>query len=300
MRTLLLCLVLAAPARADEPVRVCATTPNLASLVRIVGGDRVRVHSFTRAGEDPHHVEAKPSYVRKLHDAELLFAIGLELEIGWLPVLQQSARNPRVQAGEPGFVDCSRAVEALEVPRGAIDRSMGDVHAPGTPHYLLDPERGRAVARLIRDKLAATRPGSREHFASRCKAFEKRLSARAEDWKEKLGRFSGAPVVVDHTAWIYLLERFGLKRAVALEPKPGVRPSARHLKRVAETVKEKNVRVVIRSPSFPAKSADWVARATGARVVVLAHQVGALEEAGDYVALLDENVRRLAAALKDE
>lgn len=296
---LLLALLPASAGAAPKPLRVCATTPDLASLARTVGGSHVELTVFTRGAEDAHFVEARPSFVRALHRADVLLLIGLDLEIGWLPVLVNNARNSRVLPGEPGYVDVSRDIEAREIPKGPVDRSMGDVHVRGNPHYLLDPLNAKTAARRIRDVLIRRRPDAREDFERGYNDFSKRIDERLEQWKKLLDPYRGTEVVTDHRVWTYFLHRFGLRTVGTLEPKPGVRPTSRHLAALIQRMREKKVRAILTVPYFDRRYADVVAQKTGARVVDLAHQPGAVPGAKDYLATIDHNVRALAAALKE-
>jgi len=293
-------LLLLAPALADEkPLRVCATTPDLAALAREVGGAHVAVKSFARGREDPHFVEAKPSHIRALNRADLLLLVGLDLEVGWLPVLVANARNRGVLKGRPGHVDVSTVIDVKGVPRGPVDRSMGDVHAYGNPHYLLDPNNAKRAAERIRDALVRLRPSAKKTFAERSADFARRVDERLSQWRKALAPYRGREVVTDHKAWRYFLERFGLVSAGALEPKPGVQPTTRHLLELVRSMRARKVRTILTVPYFDRRYADFVAENTGARVVVLAHQTGALPGADDYLKTIDVNVRRLAEAMKE-
>ncbi len=317
------------------PLKVCATTTDLGSLAREIGGDRAAVTTFVKGTEDPHFLEAKPSFIKAASEADLFIQVGLELEVGWAPAILQNARNARIQPGSPGFLDVSAAITPLEVPTGMIDRSMGDVHAAGNPHYLADPVNGIRVARLIADRLGALRPADRAGFESRYAAFRQRVGAalvgeplakkyEAEKlailfetgrldsfldtqgdrallggWLGMLSGHAGAKAVADHNLWPYFARRFGITVVGFLEPKPGVAPTTRHLQGVIEAMQRDRVRVILTSPYFDPRHAAFVAEQTGAKVVALAHQVGGQPGTDDYVAMCDYNVRRLAAALAE-
>jgi ABC-type Zn uptake system ZnuABC Zn-binding protein ZnuA len=327
--SLLLICVAASGARA-EALRVVATTPDLADLARQVGGDAVTVTSLAKGPQDVHFVEPRPSFVKELHRAELLIQAGMQLESGWLPTLLQAARNPAVQPGGAGFLDASTAIVAREVPRAPLDRSAGDVHPDGNPHYLPDPLNGLRVAGAIRDRLAALRPEQAEAFAARHDAFAAalverlvgadlagrrapaeiaaaveggRLPALLAETGATLGGWLGAvaalprrQAVEDHRAWIYLAERFDLELVAALEPLPGIAPTTRHLQAVIERMRADGVSLVLATAYFSPRHAEFVAQQTGARVVELAHQVGSRPGADDYLATVDHNVRALVGA----
>jgi zinc/manganese transport system substrate-binding protein len=328
-------LAVSAAMPAQEPLRVCATTPDLGVLAAAVGGDAVRVTTFVRGPEDPHFVTARPSMIKELSKADVLVEIGLELEIGWLPVLVEGCRNGRVQAGQPGRIDASSAIDELGVPSGPVDRSHGDVHARGNPHYLLDPVCGLQVGALLRDRFGALRPASAAAFAAGYTALRERLCAamvgpelarlyefeaeklaalfaagrlvetlRAQGDSEKLGGWfasllplRGSKVVADHDVYRYFTARFGVEVVDFLEPKPGVAPSTQHLQRVVERMRSSDVRALLCSPYFEPSHAEFVAKATGVALARMVHQVGALPGVLDYAAAIDHNVRALAAAL---
>lgn len=327
---LLLALLAAAPSTVlAGPLRVAATTPDLASLVERVGGDEVALTSFVRGGQDPHFIEARPSFIRDLSRADLFVHVGLQLESGWAPTLLRNARNPRIQPGAEGNLDASAVVPRLGVPSGVVDRSMGDVHAGGNPHYLTDPVNGMRVARAVRDRLAALRPEAAAGFAERTRVFEEELARRlvgteavsrhgapalvsalledrlegllgeapAGGWLGVMHPHRGRPVVADHDLWPYFAKRFGIEVIAFLEPLPGITPTTRHLSEVAEQIRQRGVRAILSASYFHPRYAEKLAAATGARVVPMANQVGARPGVDDYLQMLDWNVRKLADAL---
>jgi ABC-type Zn uptake system ZnuABC Zn-binding protein ZnuA len=319
-----------------EPLQVCGTTPDLGALTQEVGGDRVRLTVFVKPTEDPHFAEARPSYVRALNEADLFIQIGLDLETGYAPLLLQQARNPRILQGTQGFLDASVAIDRrLDVPTGAVDRSMGDVHAAGNPHFLLDPLRGLAVARLIAQRLAVLRPESKTYFDERLADFQRRLftalvgpglAARYGDDVPKLallyrnGKLAsfldeqrqraelggwlaamlphlGARAVDDHPIWSYFAETFGLRIVAHLEPLPGVPPTTKHLERVIEAIRAQGVRIVLASAYYDPRYARLVAESTGAKVLAMANQVEAVPAAKTYLDMVTYNVERVVSAL---
>jgi ABC-type Zn uptake system ZnuABC Zn-binding protein ZnuA len=319
-----LAFALCAASALAEPLRIVTSVPDLADLARQVGGDELEVESLVRGPQDPHFIDPRPTFVRRLHDADLYVEMGLGLEIGWSPVLLQSARNAKVRPGGEGYVDASRAVAPLEVPAGAVDRSQGDVHVGGNPHYLSDPLNGVRVARLLAERLAAARPAAAAKFAEGAAGFERALLERlvgaelaarvpaaeliaqieggrlAEAPRGWLGRLAGARGVLavqDHRLWPYFARRFGLELVAELEPIPGIAPTTSHLTEVVGLVKARGVRLLLASPYFDPRHARTVADRTGIPVVMLAHQVGALPGADDYLATVERNVRAVAEAL---
>jgi ABC-type Zn uptake system ZnuABC Zn-binding protein ZnuA len=319
-----LLLAFALPAAA-EPLRVVTSTPDLADLARRVGGDAVEAESLVKGAQDPHFIEARPTFVRRLHDADLYVEVGLQLELGWSPKLLQGARNPRVRPGGDGYVDASRAIAPLEVPTRAFDRSQGDVHPGGNPHYLSDPVNGLRVARLLRDRLTALAPGSQAQFAANTAAFERELLTRlvgealaseqspdallaAIDggtlrspggWLARLSNANGVAAIQDHRIWPYFAKRFGIRLVAELEPQPGIAPTTSHLTRVVGIAEREHVRMLLASPYFDPRHARTVAERTGIPVVTLGHQVGSLPGADDYLSLIEENVTRVEQALRD-
>lgn len=320
----------------DGPIRVFATTPDLAALTHEVGGDEVSLTIVVKGPEDPHHAEAKPSLIRALHDAELFVQNGLDLEAGYAPLLLQQARNPAVQPGSPGFLDASLVMGgALDKPTGVIDRSMGDLHPGGNPHYLLDPLRGVAVARAIATKLGDLRPAKREAFDARFEAFQKtvwsalvgeplavkygsdvaklallfqhgKLGSFLEQqgerdklggWLAALLPYVGAKAVDDHPIWAYFSDRFGLRVIGHLEPLPGVPPTTKHLEEIIGTMRADDVRIVLASAYYDPRYAQFVSDATKAAVLRMANQVEAVPAASSYVAMIDYDVQQVATAL---
>ena len=290
-------LAVFAPAAPAAPLRVIATTEDLASLVREVGGDRVAVEAIARGYQDPHFVEAKPSFILKLNRAELLVVVGRDLEAGWLPPLVQQSRNAKIQPGAPGYLDASAGARVLDVPTGPVTRAMGDVHPQGNPHYWLDPGNGRRIAQAIQGRLAALRPADAAHFAARYADFDGRLGAAEKRWDAAMAPFRGAKVVTYHRSWSNLVDRFGLQVVGFVEPRPGVPPSPAHTFALMQEMKRAGVKALLVEPYFDSKTPASIARETGAKVVVLPPSVGGVPEAKDYIALFDHLVGLLAGAL---
>ena len=328
-----LACLFASASLAAEPLRVCATVPELGSLAEEVGGTEVTVTVFTKGTESPHFTVPKPSFIKALHACHAYVQIGLELEIGWAPPLLQSARNTAVAPGGAGYIDASEVIPALGVPSGQVDRSMGDVHPGGNPHYLLDPLNGLRVAALLRDRFTALRPEAEQHFAARYADFRQRLGAalvgealslkydfeklallaehgRLVDFLDSQGDaallagwlgmarpLAGTKAVAEHDAWAYFAARFGLQLVAFLEPIPGVPPSTSHVGAVIERMLAEQIGVVLAIAYYDPRYARFVSEKTGATVVAMAHQVGARPGAGDYLSMTDYNVRQLATML---
>jgi ABC-type Zn uptake system ZnuABC Zn-binding protein ZnuA len=315
-----------------KPIQVCATVPELGNLAQEIGGDQVKIIVFAKSQEDPHFIEAKPSFIKALSQADLFLQIGMELEIGYAPVLLQNARNSRVLTGAPGDVDCSKVITPMEVPTGIVDRSMGDVHPAGNPHYLLDPLNGLRVARLVRDRLTELRPEKKPFFEERYMAFyrkigdalvgeklarkyefekiallyeegklepflkEQKEEGSLSGWLGMMLPYRGSKVVSDHNLWPYIARRFGISLVGFLEPKPGISPTTKHLQALVEMMKAERIKVILSSPYFEIRYAQFVSKNTGAKIVLLAHQVGSRPGTDNYLSMTNYNVRQLVAA----
>lgn len=293
-------VLLAAPGlRAAGPLNVVTTTEDLAAIAREVGGDRVKVEALSRGYQDPHFVEAKPSFVLKLNKADLLIAVGRELELGWLPPLITQSRNAKIQPGANGYLDASLTARILEIPTGQITRAMGDVHPQGNPHYWLDPSNGRRVAQAVARKLSSLRPDDAAYFAQREADFAKRLAAAEKRWDALMAPYKGTKVVTYHRSWPNFAERFGLNVIGYVEPRPGIPPSPSHTLDLIREMKRQNVKLILVEPYFDLKTPKAVARETGARVVVLLPSVGGEKGVDDYIKLFDQDVDKLVAAIRE-
>jgi ABC-type Zn uptake system ZnuABC Zn-binding protein ZnuA len=292
----LLALGFSAPLRAA--VNVVASTEDLAALTREVGGDKVKVDFIGRGYQDPHFVEAKPSFILKLHSADLLVLVGRELEIGWLPPLIQQSRNAKIQQGADGYLDASLTARILEIPTGQITRAMGDVHPLGNPHYWLDPENGRRIAKAIELKLASAAPADASYFASRYADFDKRLAEGEKRWDAAVAPYKGLKIVTYHRSWPNFCERFGLEVIGYVEPRPGIPPSPSHTIELIQEMKRQNVKILLVEPYFDLKTPNSVGRETGAKVLVMPPSVGGVKEITDYVGLFDYDINLLISAIK--
>jgi ABC-type Zn uptake system ZnuABC Zn-binding protein ZnuA len=290
--------VLAASLPAAAPLRVVTTTEDLAALTREVGGDRVEVTALARGYQDPHFVEPKPSFILAVNRADLLIAVGRELEVGWLPTLITSGRNARVQPGAPGYLDASQNVRILDIPVGQVTRAMGDVHSQGNPHYWLDPNNGRRIAQAIRDRLSQLASAEGAYFAARYDAFDKRLAAAEARWDAALAPYAGTKVVTYHRSWPNLMERWKLNVIGYVEPKPGIPPSPSHTLQLMTEMKAQGVKLIIVEPYFDKKTPQAIAAQVGGVVLELAPSVGAQPSIRDYIGLFDHDVAALAGALR--
>jgi zinc/manganese transport system substrate-binding protein len=290
-------IILTATSVGAAPLRVVTTTSDLAALARAVGGEEVKVVSLARGDQDPHYVPAKPSLSRKLSDGDLLVYVGLELEIGWLPLLVQASRNPKVQSGRPGSLAASQGIDILEVPQGEVSRAEGDVHPEGNPHYWLDPRNGRVIARVIAERLGELRPGSRSTFTANLQAFEDELDRRLAGWEEHLAPLRGVAVVADHKQWEYLAGWAGFRLVDYIEPRPGIPPGPRHLLRLAERMKEEKVVAVIYADFWSPNTAEETADRGGTTAVRLPASVGSRPGIDSYFDLFDVLVGELAGVV---
>jgi len=285
------------PALAAGKLQIVTTTTDLAAIAREIGGERVEVLALAAGFQDPHFVDAKPSYLLKLQKADLFVAVGLELEIGWAPQLLENARNAKILAGGTGFVDASEGIRRLNVPTSA-DRSAGDIHPHGNPHYWLDPANGHRIAANIARGLERVDAAGAADYRKALAAFDARLDAALARWATEGAALKGLPVVAYHDSWPYFAERFGLRITGFAEPKPGIPPSGRYIAELAEAMKRDGVAIILMSTFYDQKTANLLAKLSGAKVVTLANSVEGLPEAKDYVGLFDVNVARLAAAAK--
>ena len=278
-------------------VDVVTTTPDLGALAREIGGDRVDVKSLAKSTEDPHFVDAKPSHIVTLNRADLLVEGGAELEQGWMPPLLDNARNSKIAAGAPGRVTASTGIRMLEIP-ATLDRSRGDVHALGNPHFLIDPKNAKIVAANIAQHLAQVDPAGAATYAANLKKFNAEVDARAAGWDKALAPFKGAKIVTYHNDFVYFADRFGLKVVGTLEPKPGIAPSPAHIAEIIQTMKSQDAHVVLVQPYQNRKTAETVARQTSATVLDVSQQPGAMKNTDTYIALMDNLVTTVANGLR--
>ena len=318
-------------AEGGDKVRVVTTTTDLAAIARAVGGDKVEVTAIATGREDPHFIAAKPSYMMAARKADLWIRVGLELEIGYEELILEGSRNPKIRLTTSGHLDASEGVLRLEVPTQKIDRSMGDIHPLGNPHYWTDPLNGRIVAKSIGRRLASLAPEHADYFTGQTKSFQRQLDERMfgtelvhaiggsklwalllknrleevvnqpgqpplGGWLGALRPYAGQKVVTYHRSWSYFAKRFGLMVAAELEPKPGIPPSPGHVAEVIERVQTDKIKVLLMEPFYSRKAPDLVASQTGITVVECANSVGGQPEATDYLTLVDNIVNRVIEA----
>ena len=327
-------VVFLSPAALAAPLRVVATTPDLGSIVREIGGNEIALVVLSKGTENPHFVEAKPSFIKDLSQADLFVEAGMELESAWTSVLLKNCRNERVQPGAKGYLDAATVIAPLETPTGVLDRALGDVHPAGNPHYLLDPLNGVKVAELIARRLADLRPGGAATFQASADAFRKKVYARlvgptlaakydaaklallyekgkladflkAQGDEKALGGwlgamlpYSGAKAVGDHDLWPYFAKRFGLVMVGFLEPKPGIAPTTHHLQEIIALMKTQGAKLILASAYYDPRHAEFVAKNSGARVATMANMVDARPGTGDYVSMTDYNIRQITGGAR--
>jgi zinc/manganese transport system substrate-binding protein len=282
---------------AGSKINVVTTLPDLKSITEFIGGDKVDVFAIATGYQNPHFVDPKPSYILKLTKADMFVTVGLDLEVGWVPPLLNSARNLKIQKGSDGYVDASANVPLLQVP-SSVNRAEGDIHIYGNPHYWIDPARGKQIAQVIFQGLIKVSPENQNYFQANLKSFSDNIDTKTKEWISKMMPYKGSKIIAYHNEWCYFEERFGLQIVDFLEPKPGIPPTPGQLAKVIGEIKRDNIKVIISSPYFTTESADLVARQTGAKVVVLATSVGADKSIKNYFDLFDYDINKLVDAFK--
>jgi zinc/manganese transport system substrate-binding protein len=316
-----------------KPLRIVATISDLGDITRAIAGDRAVVSVICEGDRDAHYLQARPSFIMLAREADLWIRNGMDLEIGWEPVILDGARNPAIRVGSPRHLDASENVLKLEVPTQRVTRALGDVHPSGNPHYLLDPLNGRIVAETIAQRLIKIDAAHAETYRTNLAAFQRALDGRmfgaelvqrfggsalwarqlqgtldgflAENnaagqlggWTARMRPLRGRRIVTYHKNWSYFANRFGIEVAIELEPKPGIPPSPAHLSRVVELIKEQGITTILQAPIYPTRASERVAAQTGAKLLVRAHAVGGLPAAKDYLSMIDEVVTGLAETL---
>ena len=296
----LILLAASLPLCSFAKLNVVATTAEYGAIAREIGGDHVTVTTLGKPTEDPHFVDAKPSFIVKLNRADALIEGGAELEIGWLPPLLEGARNSKLDVGQPGRIQCSPGIRMLEVP-ATLDRSKGDIHAAGNPHFMTDPENGKIAAKEICDAFCKIDNSSADYYQANLARFTQKLDAKLVEWQKRLTPFRGKRIVTYHNSWVYFGERFGLKIDLFLEPKPGIPPTPANLAHVKAVMKEENIGVFIVEPYLDRRTAETIAQDTGATIVDVAQFPGGVKGTeGGYIELVDYLVNSIAQALEQK
>ena len=290
-------LAFSAPAFAAK-LNVVSTLQDFASIAESIGGNRVETYALAKGYQDPHFVEAKPSFIVRLSRADLWIAAGLELEIGYLPPLIDQSRNARIHPGNPGYLDASTGCDILQRPTGQVTRAMGDVHPYGNPHYWTDPDNGRIIARSIAARLTELDPSGKATFDANLAAFETKLAAKEKEWDATMAPYGGTKIVTFHDSWPNFAKHFKLVVAGHVEPKPGIPPSPSHTLEIINLIQRQKIPVILVEPYFDSKTPNFIASKTGAAVVIFYPSVGGIPEIKDYFGLFDRNIGAFVAAMK--
>jgi ABC-type Zn uptake system ZnuABC Zn-binding protein ZnuA len=289
------CLALASPGYAEDRIQVVTTTTDLRSLTEAVGGERVAAVSLVPANMDAEDYQPKPQDVLRLKNARLLVRVGLDYDL-WVDRPLAQAGRAEIRRGGPAYVDASFGIAVLELRGMSVGPSDGHAHGSGNPHYWLDPKNAEIITGTLLEALARIDPANAAAYETNRQVFLARLNAKLAEWETKLAPLQGMPIVAYHNSWPYFARRFRLDFVGFVETKPGVPPSPSHLAGIVKTMRERNVRIVVREPQEPERDVAFVASKTGALVVKLAASVGALPRTDDYIALFDANVEALTSA----
>jgi len=296
----LLGVALLVPSAAEaKKLQVITTLTDLAELTQEVGGDKVDVEALAKGYQDPHFVEPKPSFLLKLRHADLLVLVGLDLEIGWLPPLITQSGNGKIQPGGQGYLDASQFSQILEIPGGNLTRAEGDVHPLGNPHYWLDPDNGRRIAKGIAAKLAEMDPPDQAYFQQREQDFEKRLAEAEKRWEAQMAPYRGRKIVTYHRSWPNFAKHFGLDVIGYVEPRPGIPPTPSHTLELVNLMKRENVKIELIEPYFDLKTPNSIASMTNGKVVQIMPSVGGKPEITDYFKLFDYDINLLIQAFQE-
>jgi zinc/manganese transport system substrate-binding protein len=288
------------PSQAEaKKLKVITTLTDLASLTQEVGGDKVDVEALAKGYQDPHFVDPKPSFLLKLRNADVLILVGLDLEIGWLPPLITQSGNGKIQPAGPGYLDASQFAQILEIPQGNVTRAEGDVHPLGNPHYWLDPDNGRRMAKGIAAKLSSLDPEDQAYFQQREQDFEKRLADADKKWLAQMAPYRGRKVVTYHRSWPNFAKHFNLDVIGYIEPRPGIPPTPSHTIDLVNQMKRENVKIELIEPYFDSKTPNSIASMTNGKVVVLMPSVGGKPEITDYFKLFDYDIALLVKAFEE-
>lgn len=293
----LFCLFLSSPSFAADKINILTTTADLKSIAESVGGDLVSVTSLGNGNQNYHFLSAKPSYMLKARQADLFICLGMEMEIGYEPLILEGSRNSEIQKGRPGYLDASIGIHPLEIPEH-VDRSMGDIHASGNPHTWLDPENAKIIAKSIAQRLSELRPAGHYSFEQNLLAFETLIDQKMMEWKRALASYQGEKIISYHSSWSYFAKRFGLEIAGQLESKPGIPPTPTHLQEIIREVGNQDIKVILNENIYKDDAAGFVAGKTGAAVVIAPVSVGGDSQSQDYVSLMDGIVKKLVEGFK--
>ncbi|MCB1197102.1 MAG: zinc ABC transporter substrate-binding protein [Deltaproteobacteria bacterium] len=288
-----------APVNAFSKTIVVTTTTTLAGFVEEIGGQHVSVDSFTFGPQDPHFVEAKPSFMLKARKADLLVAVGLNLEIGWLPNIIVGSRNPRIAFGSKGYFETGQLIEPMQVPTQKVDRAMGDIHGFGNPHFMLDPTRAQKVARGIANKLSELDPLHASYFTKRAEKLIHSIDLQVPQWQQRIQKTGITHIVTYHQTLFYFINRFGLTHVASIEPKPGIPPSAKHIHGLIKIIAEKKPVCMMIESFFESNSAEKIQNQTGTHFEVVATEINATQNTASYIKLIESLVTAIERCAKD-
>ncbi len=294
---LIYCLLCLTPVAAQANVNVFACEPEWGAVAREIGGDKVSVTDATTALQDPHQIQARPSLIAAVRQADMVFCDGAELEVGWLPILIRQAGNDKVQEGQTGNLFAANYVRKLEVPK-VLDRSMGDIHAEGNPHIVTDPRNVRTVAKVFADRLKALDTANAAYYDAQYKTFDQKFATAISGWEKKAAKLRGMPVVVQHHVWAYLDNWLGVNAIVSLEPKPGVPPTSSHLAEVLTKLQATPAKAIVIAAYEDPKAAQWLSEKTNLPIITLPYTVGGNDQAKDIFSLYDNTIEQLLGSVK--
>ena len=297
IRMIILCLLWLAPLTAMANLDIVATVPDLAAIAKQIGGENVEVTALSLPTQDPHFVDARPNLMLDLNQAGLLLLTGLDLEIGWLPVLLTGARNPNIQRGTRGFLDCSQFVDVLEVPMEQIDRSMGDIHPGGNPHYLFDPNQAILVARGIAQRMKELDYDNAQNYENNLQSFVQQLQTKIEQWESRLSDYKEVPIISYHKSFVYLCEWLEFNEVAYIEPKPGIPPNPSHVATVMRVAQSRQVPIILQESFYPSNVATLIAQNTAAVLVNLPGGTN-FREGQTYIEHIEQIITLIEEALK--
>lgn len=289
---------LSAPVFSADILNIVTTTSDLADLAKQIGKDKVKVVSLSKGTQDPHYVEPRPSMVIQVKNADILIRIGMDLD-SWVQSLIDASRNSDVMYGGIGYIDASAKINKLEIPKGKVDASMGDIHIYGNPHYWLDPENAKAILKQILDKLSELNPNQSEYFKKNYDEYLRNLDSTIMKCQEKIKQYRGTAVVTYHNTWPYFTKRFGLEIVDFVEPKPGIPPNPSHIISLVEKMKREKIKVIIIEPYYNLKIAESIAKDVGAKIIVLPTLTGGIKGVETYLDLFEYNIDKLIEAFKE-
>jgi zinc/manganese transport system substrate-binding protein len=296
--TLVLAALLGLASPCLAKLRVVTTLQDFSSIAESIGGDRIEAFALARGYQDPHFVDAKPSFILKLGKADLLIVAGLDLEIGYLPPLIDQSRNENIRPGAKGYLDASAGCDILQRPTTQVTRAMGDVHPFGNPHYWTDPDNGRVIAKAIAGKLSALDPPGKEAYEKNLAAFVAKLDAKQKEWDAKMAPYAGTRIVTFHDSWPNFVKHFKIVVAGHVEPKPGIPPTPAHTLEIINLIQAEKIPLILVEPYFDKKTPDAIAAKSGAAVVTFYPSVGGIPEIKDYFDLFDTDVGAFVAAME--